>query len=135
MTFLTKLEISKFSSVGGDLSVIDGCNLPFQMKRLYWISNTPEGVIRGLHAHKKLFQFFTVIRGQVEIEISDGKTSEIFILQNDNTISILEPGFWRELRNFSFDCILLVGASEDYSEEDYIRNWDEFLIYRKLKLT
>lgn len=120
-----------FSSSSGTLSVLSFSSIPFEVKRIYWINSVPPGHVRGKHAHKTLSQFFVVLKGTVEIELRNCNSKEILNLGNNGKILVIGPGIWRELRRFSPDAILLVGASEDYDSEDYISSWDEYEVWSK----
>lgn len=120
-----------FSSSSGTLSVLSLSSIPFEVKRVYWINSVPSGHVRGRHAHKTLSQFFVALKGTVEIELRDCNSKEIIDLGNNGSILVINPGIWRELRKFSPDAILLVGASEDYNPEDYISSWDEYEAWSK----
>lgn len=128
------MSISKlynFSSNGderGALVVIDkNCGLPFQLKRVYYIFGTQQGISRGYHAHKKLHQIAVCLSGSCRILIDNGKDRESIILKSPKIGIDLPPMLWHEMHDFSNDCILLVLASDYYDEEDYIRNYEDFM--------
>ena len=105
--------------------------MPFPPSRLYWIKNVPEGQSRGFHAHKNLRQFIFMIQGNVSIRIHDGIAETVHHLAEGDELLILEPGYWRVLELFSASAIVMVGCDAPYSENDYIRDWDDFLTWRK----
>ena len=111
-----------------NLGVSEFFNLPFDVKRIYWITDFKQGAIRGLHAHKKLCQIFIVVSGSITIQLfeCDNKREDIEMSKNSQPL-LIEPGIWRVLTDASPDALLLVMASEKYDESDYIRNWDEYL--------
>lgn len=113
------------------LEVIEFSNLPFLPQRVYWMYNFVSETTRGNHAHKSLRQLFILIQGTVHLEISDESSSQTFILNQDSNHLFLESGFWRVIRQASHDAILMVLADQPYDEDDYIRDWDEFLNWRK----
>lgn len=102
-------------------------NIPFEIKRVYYIFGTKENVSRGFHAHRDLQQVAVCVNGQCEFIIDDGKKRESVILNSPDRGIYIDNNKWREMHNFSKDCVLLVIASRYYDEEDYIRNYDEFL--------
>lgn len=116
----------------GTLGVLDSPELPFQPKRLYWIHSVPAGHTRGNHAHKKLSQFFWLIKGNVSIELSDGLETKILLMRENLDLLVVSPGHWRKLSNFSPDAIVLVGADSIYDPKDYIHDWKEFLAWKKV---
>lgn len=103
--------------------------IPFEIKRVYWIYGTAQGIERGFHAHKQLKQVAVAVAGSCEIELNDGKSTETVTLQSPDQGLVIGPGIWRVMRNFSEDCVLLVFADALYNEADYIRNYEEFLNY------
>lgn len=101
-------------------------NIPFKIKRVYYIFNTKENVIRGYHAHKNLKQLAICIKGSCEFLLDDGKETCSIVLDNPNKGLLIESFMWREMSNFSQDCVLLVLADEVYNEMDYVRDYNEF---------
>lgn len=116
----------------GTLGILDSPELPFQPKRLYWIHSVPAGFTRGNHAHKKLQQFFLLIKGSVSIELSDGHETKSLLMHENREVLVVSPGLWRKLSNFSPDAIVIVGADSIYDPEDYIHDWKEFLAWKKV---
>lgn len=101
-------------------------NVPFSIKRIYYMFNTQKGVRRGFHAHKELMQIAIPVRGSCRFLLDDGK-EKINVLLDDTSYGLLiEPYIWHEMYDYSDDCVLLVLASDFYDEHDYIRNYDEF---------
>jgi dTDP-4-dehydrorhamnose 3,5-epimerase-like enzyme len=109
------------------ISLEENKNIPFEIKRVYYIFNTQEGVRRGFHAHKNLEQVLVCINGSCNILLDDGKEKIVIKLDNRNEGIHIKKKIWREMSNFSADCVLLVLASEHYDEEDYIRDYEKFL--------
>ena len=101
--------------------------IPFDIKRIYYIFKTKDDVVRGLHAHKVLKQVMICITGSCKIKLDNGQSSETVILESPVKGILVEGLIWREMSNFSNDCVLLVIANEHYDESDYIRNYDDFL--------
>jgi len=112
---------------GSLIAIEEGYNAPFDIKRVYYIFDTKEGVERGFHAHKNLKQVCIAVKGSCTFILDDGAKREEIILNNPNQGLYIENLIWREMKNFSPDCVLLVLASEHYDESDYIRDYDKFL--------
>jgi len=100
--------------------------IPFDIKRVYYIFGTKNNITRGMHAHRNLKQVMLCITGSCKIMLDDGKRRESVWLNSPVRGLLIENLVWREMSNFSPDCVLLVLASELYSEEDYIRNYETF---------
>jgi dTDP-4-dehydrorhamnose 3,5-epimerase-like enzyme len=101
--------------------------LPFDIKRIYYIYRTAEGVSRGFHAHKNLKQVAICVAGRCRMVLDNGITKEDAWLDSPTRGILIESMVWREMHDFSPDCVLLVLASEHYDESDYIRTYDQFL--------
>ena len=101
--------------------------IPFSIKRVYYIYGTKEGVRRGFHAHRDLEQILICVNGSCKIHLDDGKETEEVILNKPNEGLYISSNVWREMYDFSSDAVLLVLASKLFDESDYIRNYDDFL--------
>jgi dTDP-4-dehydrorhamnose 3,5-epimerase-like enzyme len=112
---------------GSLIAIEQGYNTPFEIKRVYYIFDTKEDVQRGFHAHINLKQLAIVVKGSCTFILDDGKTKEEIKLNNPNQGLFIEGLIWREMKDFSSDCVLVVLASEHYAECDYIRDYDKFL--------
>jgi dTDP-4-dehydrorhamnose 3,5-epimerase-like enzyme len=112
---------------GNLISLEENKNIPFDIKRVYYIFDNKEGFRRGFHAHKNLEQVLVCVNGSCEILLDDGKEKSIIKLENRNEGLFIEKLVWREMFNFSADCVLMVLASDYYYEEDYIRDYQKFL--------
>lgn len=106
-------------------------DIPFQIKRVYYMYDTADKVTRGRHAHKSLQQILICIHGSCKIKLDNGKETEIVPLNNPYEGLFVSNAMWREMYDFSPDAVLLVLASEPYDAADYIRDYDEFLEYIK----
>ncbi|GKW33398.1 sugar 3,4-ketoisomerase [Pectobacterium versatile] len=102
-------------------------NIPFEIKRVYYIFDTKESVRRGFHAHKQLKQVVIAVRGSCRFLLDDGKEKISIFLDNPAQGLLIESFIWREMFDFSDDCVLMVLANKLYDESDYIRNYDDFL--------
>lgn len=101
--------------------------IPFDIKRVYYIYDTLAGVHRGFHAHKSLKQLLICIHGSCKVLLDNGQEKEIVILDKPYEGIFIQNYIWREMYDFSTDAVLLVLASEIYDESDYIRDYDRFL--------
>jgi len=127
-----KVEFVNFDIKGdnrGNLIAIEQLkNIPFEIQRVYYIFNTKEGVRRGFHAHKNLKQMAVCLSGSCKFLLDDGKEKiDEVVLDSSQKGLLIENMVWHEMYDFSVDCILLVLASEYYNENDYIRDYNEFL--------
>jgi dTDP-4-dehydrorhamnose 3,5-epimerase-like enzyme len=103
-----------------------GREIPFNIKRVYYIFNTKPDERRGCHAHRRLQQLLVAVSGRCSVLVDDGVTKEEFRLDDPRLGLYMGPGNWRELYSFTPDCVLLVLASEHYDEDDYIRDYEAF---------
>lgn len=121
----------QFSVLGDDrgslISLESGSTIPFDVKRVYYIYDTQTGVSRGYHAHKKLEQILVCVSGSCRIVLDDGHFREDVILNSPDLGLYVGNNQWREMHDFSEDCVLLVIASACYDENDYIRDYEQFL--------
>lgn len=131
---IVKYSFQQHGDERGQLVALEGLkNIPFQIKRVYYMYDTGENVRRGYHAHKSLKQILVCIHGSCKILLDDGLEKEIVLLNNPCDGLYVSNVMWREMFEFSPDAVLMVLASEYYDESDYIRNYDEFLRYIKQK--
>lgn len=106
-------------------------DIPFDIKRVYYMYDTAEGVVRGKHAHKSLQQILICISGSCKILLDNGTEKKVVMLEKPYEGLYVTNSMWREMFDFSPNAVLMVLASEVYDEADYIRNYDEFLEYAK----
>jgi dTDP-4-dehydrorhamnose 3,5-epimerase-like enzyme len=122
------VSLPKIQNFSGNLTSINGSKeIPFDIKRVYYLYDVPGGIMRGGHAHKELNQLIIAASGSFDVVIDDGKNKQIVNLNRPNQGLLIVPGIWRELVNFSSGSICLVLASHLYSEDDYIREYNDFL--------
>lgn len=128
-SIINLISLPKIEERRGNLSVIENDTIPFDIKRVYYLYDVPSGSERGGHAHKNLQQFLVALSGSFDVVLNDGKESKIITLNKPFEGLLINPGIWRELQNFSSGSVCLVVASEVYIEDDYIRDFDEFVSY------
>jgi oxalate decarboxylase/phosphoglucose isomerase-like protein (cupin superfamily) len=125
------IDIPKINNTKGNIGVIENDTIPFDVKRVYYLFDVPSGAKRGGHAHKKLKQVLIAISGSFDVVLKDGKSKEIVKLNRPDKGLLIENNIWRELENFSSGSVCLVLASEEFSEDDYIRSYKEYLSFVK----
>lgn len=124
------IEITKIEDRRGNLSVVEEYkDIPFKIARAYWVYDVPGGESRGGHAHKRLKQFVIALSGSFTVNLDDGTEKRSFHLNHPYQGLLIETGVWRTLDDFSSGAVCLVLASELYEEEDYIRDYNDFLKY------
>lgn len=111
------------------VAIEEGIDLPFDVRRVYYIYDTLPGVRRGFHAHLQLEQILLCVNGSCKIHLDDGHETAEVVLDKPNVGLYISNNMWREMYDFSEGAVLLVLASEHYDERDYIRNYDTFLQY------
>ena len=120
--------MSKVHSNAGNITALEnGDNIPFDVKRIYYLYDIPGGESRGGHAHYKLNQYIIAASGAFDVLLDDGNNNKKFTLNTPNMALHIVPGMWRELNNFSSGSICLVLASNKFDEKDYIRDYNKFL--------
>lgn len=127
------LELNKHhSDRKGNLTVVqNGITVPFDIKRVYYLYDVPGGESRGSHAHRALSQLIVAASGSFRVVLDDGSAKRVFVLNRPYQGLLVKPGIWRDLDDFSSGAVCMVLASEVYQPEDYIRDYDEFINYRK----
>jgi hypothetical protein len=126
-----KCDLPKIHNPAGNITSVNNLqDVPFTIKRVYYLYDVPGGEERGGHAHKQLRQLIVAASGSFDVILDDGKNKKSYSLSRPYMGLLLPSGIWRELVNFSSGAICLVLASENYSEEDYIREYDQFLLYK-----
>jgi dTDP-4-dehydrorhamnose 3,5-epimerase-like enzyme len=127
-----------FNILGDDrgslISLEANQNIPFDIKRVYYIYATKENVKRGLHAHINLKQVAICVNGSCKILLDNGENKQVVNMDKPSKGVILQEMIWREMYDFSEDCVLMVLASELYDENDYIRDYSDYLLLKKGQL-
>lgn len=128
MTLGTFIAFQSKGDDRGSLVALESAkNIPFEIKRVYYIFDTKSDVVRGLHAHKDLLQVMVCLKGSCRVVLDDGLITEEVELNSCDKGLVIEKMVWHEMYDFSADCVLLVLANEYYDESDYIRDYDEFV--------
>lgn len=122
------VSLPRLSDGRGSLSFVQpGPLLPFDIRRVYYLYDVPEGQARGAHGHRRLEQLMVAVAGAVDVECDDGTERRIFRLDSPDVGLYVCPMIWRNLTGFAAGTVCLVLASEPYDEGDYFRNYDDFL--------
>lgn len=126
------IEVPVVHTEAGNISVLENQeNIPFDVKRIYYLYDVPMGSERGGHAHYELQQYIIAASGSFTFVLDDGRKKKEIFLNHPNKALHIVPGIWREMKDFSSGSICLVLASHIYNEADYIRNYNDFLNYIK----
>ena len=126
------IELPKILDNRGNLSFFESNNqIPFEIKRTYWIYDVPGGAMRSGHAYKNSNELIVALSGSFDVIINDGISIQTFTLNRSYTGLYVSNLVWRSLDNFSTNSVAFIAASELYSEDDYIRNFNEFISYEK----
>lgn len=120
-------------SRGQLVAIEESIDVPFEIKRVYFMYDTTPNVRRGYHAHKDLKQILFCVHGSCKVHLDDGYETEEILLDKPYEGLYIENDIWREMYDFSPDAVLMVLASSHYNEADYIRDYDQFLEYKGIK--
>lgn len=132
MELIKLIDFPVLGDERGSLLALEGNkNIPFNIKRVYYIYGTQNGVARGFHAHKELKQVAICLNGSCRFVMDNGVEKSDVVLNSPSQGLLIDTMQWHEMYDFSSDCILLVLASDVYDEADYIRNYDDFLTFAK----
>lgn len=126
------IDLRKIHDPRGNLTPIEGgVDVPFDIKRVYYLYDVPGGESRGSHAHKQLRQLIVAANGSFAVTLDDGMNKKTVHLNRSYYGLLVESGIWRDLDDFSSGAVLLCLASEHYDENDYIREYNKFIEYKK----
>lgn len=126
------LNLPKYEDPRGNLSFIEEeAHIPFLIKRTYWIYDVPGGQARGGHAFKEQQEFIVALSGSFDVVVDDGATQQVFSLNRSYYGLYIPAGLWRTMENFSTNATAMVVSSTSYTENDYIRNYNDFLEFKK----
>ena len=128
----TIIELDKHhSDRKGNISVVENSkDIPFEVRRTYYLYDVPGGESRGAHAHKELSQLIVAASGSFTVTLDDGNVKRTFLLNRPYQGLYVVPGIWRTLDDFSSGSVCLVLASHSYDENDYIRDYEEFINFK-----
>jgi hypothetical protein len=125
------VDMCKVHTTSGNITVVEnGSNIPFEVKRVYYLYDVPGGEFRGGHAHYELEQYIIAASGAFDVVLDDGINKKRITLNRPYMALHIVPGLWRGLDNFSSGSITMVLASEVYEEKDYIRDYKEYLKFK-----
>ncbi|EGQ9302069.1 FdtA/QdtA family cupin domain-containing protein [Vibrio vulnificus] len=128
MSLIQWIDFKEIGDHRGSLVALEGSNdIPFDIKRIYYLFGMQPDLPRGFHAHRELIQVAVCIKGQCDILMDDGRSKQTVILNSPAKGLVINKMQWHEMHNFSDDCVLLVLASDVYDEVDYIRDYSDFL--------
>jgi len=126
------VKLPKIHNQAGNIIALENnISIPFDVKRIYYLYDVPMGSERGGHGHHNLEQYIVSASGSFVFVLDDGINKKEFFLNNPSEALYIKSGIWREIKNFSSGSICLVLASEEYSEDDYIRNYQDFIKFKK----
>jgi len=123
------ITLPKFEDVTGNVAVIEKDCIPFDIKRVFYLYDITGTSKRGRHAHKQLIQFLIPISGSFDVIVKDGSNEQLYTLTEPNVGLLVKEGIWNELLNFSPGAVCMVIASDVYNEDDYIRDYSDYLAY------
>lgn len=125
------IKLPKISDPRGNLSFVEQENhIPFAIKRTYWLYDVPGGESRGGHAYKENQEFIVALSGSFDVILDDGKEKKTFTLNRSYYGLYVPKGLWREMNNFSTNSLALILSSTDYNANDYVRDYNEFLMLK-----
>lgn len=132
---LDKIELKEIVKISdpdgrGNLSVVEKDLLPFVIKRVYYLYDVPSSSTRGGHAHKELQQFLIALSGSFDVVLDNGEKRRTITLNRPDRGLLIPNGVWRELENFSSGAVCLSLVSEEYNEDDYIREYEEYKLFK-----
>ncbi len=124
------IDLPKIADTRGNLSIIEEFKqVPFKIKRSYWIYDVPGGIERGGHAYKENEEFIVALSGSFDVCLDDGNEQQVFHLNRSYYGLYIPKGVWRKMNNFSTNSLALIVSSTDYSQSDYIMDYCDFLNY------
>jgi dTDP-4-dehydrorhamnose 3,5-epimerase-like enzyme len=133
MTVPSVVAIRSHLDARGSLGVVEGADLPFEIRRIYYLFDVPIGAVRGEHGHKQLEQLIICMNGRCDITLNDGRGQFHFTLDRPTQGLHVPPGMWRQLRFREPGTVVCVLASRPYEVEDYIYSFEEFLTWAKAR--
>ncbi len=126
------IDLPRITDPRGNLTAAEGMkSIPFNVKRVYWVYDVPGGECRGGHAHKDCLEFLVAVSGSFNVTLDDGTSTKTYLLNHPYQGLLIDKSTWRTLEDFSSGAVCLVLASDYFDEDDYIRDYDEFIDYVK----
>lgn len=125
------IQLPKIEDFRGNIAFIEKDIVPFPIKRVYYLFDVPSNAKRGGHAHKEQFELLIPLSGSFDVILNNGENQQIITLNKPDKGLLIKSNIWRELENFSSGSVCLVISSGEFLEDDYIRNFDEFLNFLK----
>jgi len=126
-----RIDLPKIEDRRGNLSVIEGDVLPYAIKRVYYLYDVPSNAARGGHAHIDQVECLIALSGSFSVALDDGTSTTTLLLNKPNQGLIIPRGIWRSLDDFSAGSVCLVLSSGEFDEADYLRNYDNFLAFKR----
>lgn len=128
------IDLPKIVDERGNLSIIESVkHVPFVMRRVHWIYDVPGGIVRGGHAFKENEEFIVALSGSFDVLLDDGKEQKVISLKRSYYGLYIPNGIWRVMNDFSTNALALVLSSKDYSDDDYILDYEDFKTWRAAK--
>ena len=128
MSLVKWLDLTQCGDERGCLTVVESMkSIPFEIKRVYYLTKLSSDLPRGFHAHKELEQVAICLSGSCKVLLDNGQEKQWVVLDSSSKAIRIEPMVWHEMKDFSRDCVFLVLASEHYDEADYIRDYKKFI--------
>jgi len=121
------IDIPKIEDYRGNIAVVEKNTIPFEVKRVYYLYDIPSTARRGGHAHKEQIELLVALSGSFDVILKNGVDSKTVTLNKPDKGLVIPRNMWRELENFSSGAVCLVLASDVFEEDDYIRNFDDYL--------
>ncbi len=126
------IDLPRIADPRGNLTVAEQSQeVPFEIRRVYWVYDVPAGECRGGHAHRECKEFIIAVSGSFDVCLDNGKEKKVYHLNHPYQGLLVPTGIWRTLDDFSSGSVCLVLASEEFSEEDYIRDYDDFIAWSR----
>ena len=127
------IDLPKILDERGNLSFIEEeTHIPFNIERTYWIYDVPGGQVRGGHAFKEQQELIVALSGSFDVHVDDGQEQKVFSLNRSYYGLYIPKGIWRQMQNFSTNSLAMVLSSTKFDEADYIREYNDFLVYKKI---
>jgi dTDP-4-dehydrorhamnose 3,5-epimerase-like enzyme len=125
------IDLPKYEDPRGNLTFFEEDNhIPFKIERVYWIYDVPGGQIRGGHAFKEQKEFIIALSGSFDVVVDSGSEKKVFSLNRSYYGLYIPAGLWRQMENFSTNSLAMIISSTNFSEEDYIRNYNDYLEFK-----